>query len=564
MSAKPSQFVFLIGAIAVCSSAFVANAAETGKQETRGDAKIIDAVLAQYLASVGRIQNYDVVISQTVTPRLKVVFVEQLDPANPQVTVARRWAPLDPGDKPIVHESKIRQVSAQDGRERIEAEHSHGPPRELLAVNDGVTLRTLSKTAGAVSGSVRDAASRGVPTVESYSNYLRGSLADLARVLRNLGEHSGMRLLSVEEGKDAEHLAAIAMPDSESHEFRVWFDARHGQLPVKVESWREELTDAGPVLISRREVGRFHEVLPGVWAPVEITVTSFSRIAGNLLGQPTSVSNTMVDVSKSRWNVPLDEELFELKFAPGTEVFDQIDELQLTAGDGDDGHSLELLLRNATQKRKIAPPVMQKRFELAKVRAEDAPIAKLLLNYDAMLSLDESGAVTHVAFDPLQAAKDRGGYAPVIDNALLPKIAQLEKLEYLGLNHTQVTDEGLKELSGHKHLKRLSLQGTRISDEGLKNLEPLASLEGLWLDNTLMSDGKPVKSVSLTDAGLAHLAKLPNLTHLYITNTDVTDAGLAHLKSLARLEQVSLKGTAVTAEGIAATKAAMPGLQRME
>ena len=481
------------------------------------DAKQIDAVLAQFLESVGRVENYDVVISRKETPRLKVVFVEQQDPVYPRMNVSRRWAPLDPADRPIVHESTIRQVSAQDGRERIEAVHSHGPPRELLAVNDGITLRTLSKTAGDISGTVRDGASRSVPSVESYSNYLRGSIADLARVLRNLGEHSGMRLLAVEEGEGAEHLTAIVMPDSESHEFRVWFDARHGQLPIMVESWREEPTDAAPVLLERREIGRFHEVLPGVWAPVEITATSFSILAGNLLGQPSRVSNTVVDVSKSRWNVPLEETLFELKFAPGTEVFDQIDELQLVTGDGDDGHSLELLVRNAKQKREFAPPVMQRRFDLAKVRAQDAAIAKVLLDYEARLTIDEAGAVTHVAFDPLQAAKDRGGYAPVIDNALLPKIAQLEKLEYLGLNHTQVTDEGLKQLAGLKELKRLSLQGTRISDEGLRNLEPLASLEDLWLDNTLMSDGKPVKSVSLTDAGLAHLVWGPRYVHSTIS-----------------------------------------------
>jgi hypothetical protein len=527
------------------------------------DTLAIHEILNRCEASLAGLKTYDVNFTQTMAFPMKTVIVDLESPSRPGITKASKWVPLAAGEVPIVHTNRFRQVWSRGGQQRIDLARSHGPPSTATLVNNGDTLRSLSTTAGETTGSVRNAGSAGLTAAENYGTYLRGEVADLARVLRNLGEHSGMRLLPAGR-ESAEYLTAIVLPVSETQEYHVWFDARHGQLPSKVESWREEPTDAGPVLLTRMEVVRFHETTAGASVPQEMIHTTFCNDAGEWLGRPTRVARTVVDVEKSQWNAPLDEALFVLKFAAGTEVADAIDELQLVVGEGDDGHSVDLLVQNAKQKRKLAPPTIGRRFDVAKVRPQDAAIAKLLLNYDANLSLDESGAVTHVAFDPLQAAKERGGYAPVVDNALVSKIAQLENLQYLGLNHTQVTDEGLKQLAGLKQLKQLSLQGTRVSDEGMKYLEPLASLERLWLDNTLMSDGKPVKFVSLTDSGLVHLARLPNLTHLYLANTDVTDAGLAHLKSLGRLEQVSVKGTGVTAEGIAAAKAAMPGLQRME
>ena len=36
----------------------------------------------------------------------------------------------------------------------------------------------------------------------------------------------------------------------------------------------------------------------------------------------------------------------------------------------------------------------------------------------------------------------------------------------------------------------------------------------------------------VTDAGLAHLKKMPRLTTLWLENTTVTDAGLVHLQAL--------------------------------
>jgi hypothetical protein len=65
----------------------------------------------------------------------------------------------------------------------------------------------------------------------------------------------------------------------------------------------------------------------------------------------------------------------------------------------------------------------------------------------------------------------------------------------------------------------LSLNSTQVTDEGLKHLTGLASLKWLWLNNT-----------QVTDAGLAHLKELTSLRRIYLAETQVTDEGVAELR----------------------------------
>jgi hypothetical protein len=59
-----------------------------------------------------------------------------------------------------------------------------------------------------------------------------------------------------------------------------------------------------------------------------------------------------------------------------------------------------------------------------------------------------------------------------------------------------------------------------------------------------LSDAKP------TEAGLAPLASLKNLSALHLERSAVTDAGLAHIAGLANLQYLNLYGTGITDEGI--------------
>ena len=65
----------------------------------------------------------------------------------------------------------------------------------------------------------------------------------------------------------------------------------------------------------------------------------------------------------------------------------------------------------------------------------------------------------------------------------------------------------------------LYMDESQITDVGLKEVAKLQRLQELYLNNT-----------QITDAGLKEVAKLQNLDILYLKNTKITDAGAAELK----------------------------------
>jgi hypothetical protein len=64
----------------------------------------------------------------------------------------------------------------------------------------------------------------------------------------------------------------------------------------------------------------------------------------------------------------------------------------------------------------------------------------------------------------------------------------------------------------------------------------------------------------ITDAGLAHLKVLTNLSGLRLRRTQITDAGLVHLKGLTKLSDLRLKTTQVTDAGVDERKRSLPSL----
>ncbi|HEY4308227.1 MAG TPA: hypothetical protein VGN12_02145 [Pirellulales bacterium] len=92
--------------------------------------------------------------------------------------------------------------------------------------------------------------------------------------------------------------------------------------------------------------------------------------------------------------------------------------------------------------------------------------------------------------------------------------------ETIGLPYQPLVDDALLErVAEHKSLKRLYLNGTKITDAGLERLGGLGELEELSLEDTAISD-----------AGLVHLATLASLKELSLGHTRVTPEGVARLK----------------------------------
>jgi uncharacterized membrane protein/YHS domain-containing protein len=85
-----------------------------------------------------------------------------------------------------------------------------------------------------------------------------------------------------------------------------------------------------------------------------------------------------------------------------------------------------------------------------------------------------------------------------------------------------------------------SIAGTNFGDSELAKLAPLGP-NVRWLD---------LAGTAVTDAGLAKLSALPNLTRLHLERTAITDAALPGLAGLPNLEYLNLYATAVTDAGL--------------
>lgn len=99
------------------------------------------------------------------------------------------------------------------------------------------------------------------------------------------------------------------------------------------------------------------------------------------------------------------------------------------------------------------------------------------------------------------------------------------------------------------HIHAIDLSRTRVSDADLAHLLPMKNLSRLLLSRT-----------RITDAGLPALVHNTNLEQLNLYSTGVGDAGLATLSSLKSLKKVYLWQSLATPEGAKHLQEKVPGL----
>lgn len=116
------------------------------------------------------------------------------------------------------------------------------------------------------------------------------------------------------------------------------------------------------------------------------------------------------------------------------------------------------------------------------------------------------------------------------DDAALARLAPLAaNLRWLDLAGTSVSDAGLAQVAQMPNLVRLHLERTAITDDGLTTLAGLRELEYLNLYGTVVSD-----------AALATLKPLPKLRQVYLWQTRVTsDAAAAFAEARRDKEQIA-------------------------
>ena len=102
----------------------------------------------------------------------------------------------------------------------------------------------------------------------------------------------------------------------------------------------------------------------------------------------------------------------------------------------------------------------------------------------------------------------------------------------------------IAKLTGVMYLK---VSFSDVTDAGLANVKELTGLRELILNET-----------KVTDAGMANLAKLTELEKLDLEKTKVSDECLRHLEHLKNLKHLDVRGTGITPGQLDALKQSLP------
>ena len=137
------------------------------------------------------------------------------------------------------------------------------------------------------------------------------------------------------------------------------------------------------------------------------------------------------------------------------------------------------------------------------------------------------------------------------ESADLDLLAGLPELAELDFSDSSLTDDSLKALAALPALSRLNLYRNRIGDEGVRNLVPLAE-KLVWLN---------LDATQITDEAGPSLAQFSRLKFLHLGRTAVTDEIIGSLAGLADLETVHVTRTGITEAGAEKLRAALPNTE---
>lgn len=119
-----------------------------------------------------------------------------------------------------------------------------------------------------------------------------------------------------------------------------------------------------------------------------------------------------------------------------------------------------------------------------------------------------------------------------------------DKLIEVDLDGSPVTDADLVHVAALPDVYILNLSNTKITDAGLAEVSGLRKMKFLYLFET-----------AITDAGMVHLKEMPRLEVLCLDRTQITDVGLKTLEELPRLERLHVHSRApITDSGLESLK----------
>jgi Leucine-rich repeat (LRR) protein len=185
----------------------------------------------------------------------------------------------------------------------------------------------------------------------------------------------------------------------------------------------------------------------------------------------------------------------------------------------------------------------------------DADVAKIAgLPKLEFLGLDHTNitdkGVAQLA--PLKSLKTLNLSSNSISGAGLAPIAKLTNLQSLDISELPIDDKALAPLAALKNLKQLNLSETKVTLEGtIAFAKALPNLEVTAPFGRLMGGTRLTMDPSVDDADLARLKSLPTLREINLWECDqITNAGIAHLTALPQLTSLELGFTQINNEGL--------------
>lgn len=117
------------------------------------------------------------------------------------------------------------------------------------------------------------------------------------------------------------------------------------------------------------------------------------------------------------------------------------------------------------------------------------------------------------------------------DDKYLKQLKEKDKIKYLDLENTSITDEGMSVIGEMDKLEVLTITRTAVTDEGLRRLGKLTRLRTLFVEGT-----------RVTGVGFEHLGGLKELAVVGLGRNHVAKEGLAALNRLSGLRVLYLEG----------------------
>ncbi|GAY39278.1 hypothetical protein CUMW_043150 [Citrus unshiu] len=130
-------------------------------------------------------------------------------------------------------------------------------------------------------------------------------------------------------------------------------------------------------------------------------------------------------------------------------------------------------------------------------------------------------------------------------------------LRHLNLSNTRFSSAGVGILAGHlPNLEILSLSGTQIDDYAISYMSMMPSLKfhSAALQNLNHLESLNLEQTQVSDATLFPLSTFKELIHLSLRNASLTDVSLHQLSSLSKLTNLSIRDAVLTNSGLGSFK----------